>query len=151
MFNITWCTHSTGVLSCEVLIVIKAGLIQKKISKGLKSHLNLDPLSNTTLRVCGYLLSYVLLNNWLTLANDLSIYSELPHVISSRSNVSTLTILNQHVSALIIVMKLRLTILLMIAPPGWCCIIDLLYGIIRPTCKVSHSFSSVMFLDGRRP
>ena len=32
--------------------------------------LNSDPLSNMTLRGCGYLHSHVLLNNWLTLADN---------------------------------------------------------------------------------
>ena len=39
--------------------------MSKSYSKGVKSRLNSDPLSNTTLHGCGYLHSHVLLNSWL--------------------------------------------------------------------------------------
>ena len=115
----------------------------------MKSRLNSDPLSKTTYCGCGYLLIHVLLNNWLTMADDLLIYSPLPPVTSSWSYVSTLMISTPPVAGSIIVMQVRLTVLLIIAPPGWCCLIDLLYGPIRSTCTVSHGFTSEMLLGGR--
>ena len=87
--NITWCTRSTVVLACGFLVFVKAGLISKSFIKGLKYGLNPDPLSRTTLCGCRYLHIRAFLNNWLTLADDLSMYSSLPAVTSSRSNVGT--------------------------------------------------------------
>ena len=68
-----------------VFIVIETGLISKCFSKVVKHILNSDPLPNTTLRGHGFLLSHVVLNNWLTLADDLSMYSSLPPITSSKS------------------------------------------------------------------
>ena len=53
---------------------VHMGSIFRSFSKGVKSRLNLDSLSNTTLRGCGYLHIHVLLNIWLTLADDLYMY-----------------------------------------------------------------------------
>ena len=71
------------------------GLIHKSFSKGVKSHLNLDPLSNTILRVCGYLHIHVLFNNYITLEDELLMYSPLPIVNSSRSKIGTTNISKQ--------------------------------------------------------
>ena len=46
--------------------------MSKPFRKGVKSRLNLDPLSNTTFRGHGYLHIHVLLNIRLTLEDDLS-------------------------------------------------------------------------------
>ena len=87
MFNITCYTLSTIALAWGFLTEVKMGLILESFSKRVKYHLNSDMLSNTTLRGCGYMHSPLLLNIWLTLADDLSIYSSLPAFTSSRSNV----------------------------------------------------------------
>ena len=150
LFNITWFTRSTRALACGFLIFDKTGLIPKYFSKVLKSCSNSYMLSNTTLRRCGYLIIHVMLNSWLSLADDLSIYSSLPPLTSLRSYVGTQAISNQPVVGFIIVMQLRLNLLIMIGPPVWCCLIDLLYGPISSTFTVSHGFSSAMFLDDRR-
>ena len=92
IFNITWCTCSTGALVCEFLIVVNTSLIPESFSKGVKFCLNPDPLSNLTSRGNGYLLSRVLLNNWIILANDLYTYSSLLPVTSSRLYVDILMI-----------------------------------------------------------
>ena len=73
----------------------------------------------------------MLLNSCLTLADGLYIYSSLPLVASLRSNVGILKISNQPVEGSIIFMKVRLEFLRMIALPGCCCLIDLLYVPIR--------------------
>ena len=120
-------------------IVVKTGLISKSFSKGVKSRLNSDLLSNTTWRGRGYMHRHVLLNNWLTLADDLSVYSLLPVIFSSRSYVGISTISNQPVARSIIVLQVILTLFLMIAPPVCCCIINLLYalsGTHAPNLKV---------------
>ena len=78
-------------------------------------------------------------------------YSSWRPVTSSRSNVGTLEISNQPVSGSIIVIQVRLKLFLMIAPPGYCCLIVFLYEPTRSTCKESHSFCSAMFLGGRCP
>ena len=80
-------------------------------------YLNSDPLSNTTFRGHRYLHSHVLLNSWIDLADDLSIYSSLPDATSPRSNVDILNISNQPVAGSIIVMQVRLALFQMIAPP----------------------------------
>ena len=151
IFNITCRTHSTGSLACDFFIAAKAGLISKSFSKGVKSCLNSDILSKTTLRGCGYLMSYLLLNNWLTLAYGLSMYSLLPPVTSLSSYFGNLMILNQPIAGLIIIIQVILTVFLIILPTKLCFLIDLLYGPIRSTFTESHGFSSAMFLGGRFP
>ena len=116
-----------------VFISIRTGFTYKSFRKVVKSCLNLYPLSNTTLRGRGYLHIHVLIKNYPTLADDLSMYSSLPSVTSSRLYVGISTILNYPVEGLIVVIQARLTFFKMIAPPGLCCIIDLLYGPISST------------------
>ena len=60
------------------------GLMSKYFSKGVQSRLSSDIFSNNNL--CGhrYLHIHVLLNIWLTLADDLSMYLSLPDVTSLR-------------------------------------------------------------------
>ena len=89
MFNVTRRTRSTVVLACGFFIVVKIGLIYKSFIKVVTSHLEPDPFSNTTFCWRRYLCSPVLFNNWLTLADNLSIYSSLPSVTSYMSNVVT--------------------------------------------------------------
>ena len=129
---------------------VKKGLMYRSFQKLVKSCLKSDMLSNTALRGHEFLLSHILFNNWLTLVDDLSIYSPLLYVASLKSNVGTLMISNQPVAGSIIVMQVILALFLMISPPLFCCLISLLYLPSRPTCIVSHGFSSVMFLGGRR-
>ena len=102
---------------------------------------------------CGgrYILSHVLLNNWLALEDNLYIYSSLAPVNSSSLYVGILTISNQPVAGYIIFMQGRLTLFLMIVLPRCCYIIDLLYSTIRSTFTESHGFISAMFLDVRCP
>ena len=149
IFNITWCACSNRALSCDFLIVVKIGLISKSFSKGMKSRLKSDTLSNMTLRRRGYLISHVLLKNWLTTADELSIYSSLPSVTLLISYVFTLTISNQPIVGSIIVIQVRLTLFLIIATTVCCFLIELLQLPIRSTCTVSHVFIYVMFLGGR--
>ena len=131
IFNITQCKRSTGALA-YVLFVIKKCLILKSFSKEVKSCLNSDPLSNTTWRGRGYLHRHVLLNNCLTLADDLFMYSSLLVVSKSRSYVGISTIPNQPLAGLIMVLQVRPTLYLMIVPPIYCCLIDLLYDLSDP-------------------
>ena len=72
----------------------KTDLISKSFSKAVNSSLNCDPLSKTNLRVHGYLIIHLLLNNCLTLADDLSMYSSLLPITTLRSYVSLLNISN---------------------------------------------------------
>ena len=102
MFIITWCNRSNGELALGLLTDAKMVLISKSFSKGVKSHLNSDPLSNTTLRGRGYLHSHVLLKTWITLADDLSTHSSLSSATSSRSNVGIPMISSQPVAGSII-------------------------------------------------
>ena len=120
-------------------------LILNSFSKVVKSRLNSDPLSNKTLRGCGYLNSHVLL----TLADDLSMNSLLPDVTSSRLNFRILTILNQTVAGSIIIVQVIISLFRMIVLSGCCCIIDLLYEPIRSTCTEYNGFSSEIFLGGK--
>ena len=149
MFNITWCTRSTGALSWGFLTEVKTGLISNYFSKGVKSCLNSDPLSNTTLRGREYLHSHVLLIISITQEDDLSMYSSLPAVTSSWSNVGILKISNQPMVRSIIFMQVRLALSWMAMLHGCCCLIDLIYLPIRYTCTESHGFSSAIFLGGR--
>ena len=151
MFNITLCTCCTGALSWGFLADVKTNLISKFFGRIVKSHLNSDMFSNGTFHGCGYVHSHVLLNSWLTLADDLYIYLSLPSAISSRSDIGILTILNQPVVGSIIFMQVRLVLLRMTFPPGCCCLIDFLYGPIKSTCTEFRGFSSEIFLDGRFP
>ena len=128
IFNIIFCTRFTGALA-SVFFVIKTGLISKSFIKGVRSRLNLDPLSNSTWRGCGYLHIHVLLNRWITLADDLYIYSSLTVVSSSRLKVSISKITNQPVAGSIIVLQVRPTLFIMIAPPVCCCLIELIYDL----------------------
>ena len=75
LLYITWCTWSTGSLSCGYFTIVYTGLISKAFSKVVKYPLNSYTLSNKTLCGRGYLLIHVLLNNWLTLSDYLSMYS----------------------------------------------------------------------------
>ena len=74
IFNITLCTRSTEELAWGLLIYVNTGLLLRYFIKGLKSRLNPDPLSNTTL--CGrrYLHIYVVFNRCITLEDYLSLY-----------------------------------------------------------------------------
>ena len=127
MFNITWCTWSTGGLAHGFFTVFKIVYVSKSFSKGVKFHLNSDPFSITTFCRRGYLHSYVSLNNWITLLDDLSMYLSLAPVTSLRSYVGISTISNQPVLELIVFMQARLKLFLIIASPGSCCIIEFLY------------------------
>ena len=146
---ITRCTHSTRALACGFLIIIKSGLILNSFIKGAKSRLNSFILSNTTLRGYGYLISPSLINNWITLVDYLSMYSSFIHITSSILNVKILTISNQPVSGFTVVIQMRLTYFLIISPPGWCCLIELIYGPIKTIYIISHGFRSAMILGGR--
>ena len=98
-----------------------------------------------------YIHIHVLLKNWLTIADDLSIYLLFPSVTSSRSNDGTLKISNQPVVGLITVIQARLKLLFIIAPPSCCCLIDLLYVPTRSTFNKPQGFSSETLLSDRRP
>ena len=129
IFNITWCTFSSGALACGFFVVVKAGLISKPFSKGVNYRLNSDLLSNTTWHGRGYLYSHVMLNNWLTLAYYLYMYSSLPVETSLRSYVSISTIYNQPVAGSIIVLQAILILFIIIVLPVYCCLIDFLYDL----------------------
>ena len=146
---ITTCTPSTRALACGFLIIMKSGLILKSFIKGAKSRLNSFILSNTTLRGYGYLISPSLSNKRITLVDYLSMYSSFIHITSSILNVKILTISNQPVSGFTVVIQMRLTYFLMISPPGWCCLIELIYVSIRPIYFISHGFRSAIILGGR--
>ena len=60
-----------------ICFVIMTGLILKYFSKGFRSRLNSNPLSNTTWHASDYLRIHVFLNSWLTLADDLYVYLSL--------------------------------------------------------------------------
>ena len=151
MLYINWCARSTIALSCGFFTVFRICLISKSFSKGLNSCLKSDPLSNTTLIGIGYILSHVLLNNWLALSEDLSMYSLFVPIALSMSNVGTLLISNQAMAGSIISVQVILTPFLMVVPPIWCCRIDFLYVPIRYICTISHVFGSAVFLGGRLP
>ena len=138
-------------VSLIFFIFVKAGFISKSFSKGLKSCLNSNPLSNTTLRGSGYLIIHLLLNNWLTLQNDSSMHSSLPPVTSSMLYVGIPEISHRPVAGLIISMQVRITLFLMIVPPGCCCLIYLVYEPIGYTCTKSHDFMSAILLYSRFP
>ena len=151
MFNITWWTCYIRALAWGLLNEDMTGIILNFFSKGVKYYLNSEPLWNTNFCGCGYLHSHVLLNIWLTLEDDLSMYSSLPSASSSRSNIDILKISNQPVLGSTIVIQVRLELFRMTVLPRWCCLIDLLYGPIRSTCTVSHHFSSAIFPVGWCP
>ena len=143
MLSITWCKHSTGALDRGFSIVIKTGLIYKYFSKGVKSHLNSDPLSNTTLIARGYLHRNVLSNNWLTTEYYLSMYSSFIPVTSSRLNVGTSTILNQPIVESIFFMQARLKLLLMMAPHSCC----FLMNIFMDLSYIQEPYPTVLVLQ----
>ena len=78
-----------------------------------------------------------------------SMYSSLPAATSQRLNIGISTILNQPVAKPIIVMQVRLTLFLIIAPPSCCFLLYLLYGPIRSTFTESHGFISAIILGCR--
>ena len=140
IFNNTWFTRSNGALYCVFKNMVKIGLISKSFSKRVTSCLNSNMLSNTTWRGRRYMHIHFFLNNWITLAGDLYIYSSLPVKYSSRSYISISTILNQTVAGLTIVRKIRLTLFLMTSPHVCYYLIDLLYelsGRHEPNITVS--------------
>ena len=59
-------------------------------------------------------------------------YSSLLVVSKSRSYVGISTIPNQPLAGLIMVLQVRPTLYLMIVPPIYCCLIDLLYDLSDP-------------------
>ena len=65
------------------------GVMAKSFNKGLRYHLNSEPLAKMTLYGRGYLYSNVLLNIWITLAENLSTYSLFSLATSSISNQGT--------------------------------------------------------------
>ena len=121
-------------VSLGVLIIVKTGFISKSFIKGVKYHLNSDPLSNMTLHGRGYLLRRVLLNNWLTLADDLSTYSPLLPITSLKLYVGISKISNQPVVGSIIDIQVRLTLYIVISLPDFCCLIYLISGPMGSTC-----------------
>ena len=129
IFNITCCTHSSGALAYGFLIVLKTGLISKSFSKVFKSRLNSYHLSNITWRGRGYLHIHVLLNSWITLVDDLSMYLSLPVVTSSSSYIGISKISNHPVAGSIIFLQVRPTLFLIMVPPVFCYLIELLYEI----------------------
>ena len=64
-----WWTHSTGALLCGFLIVVHFRLITKSCHSWIKSFLNSEPLSKTTLEGLGYLDSHTLSKRRLILAD----------------------------------------------------------------------------------
>ena len=56
-------------------IFIHTDFIENSFSKGVKPHLNSDPLSENSLFLHGYMRSHVFLNIRLTLGDYLSMYS----------------------------------------------------------------------------
>ena len=65
MYPLLW-----SVISCFYIIFVKTSFISKSFSRRVWFCLTSDPLSNTTCCWHVYLNSHVLLNNWLTLADD---------------------------------------------------------------------------------
>ena len=102
--------------------------------------MNSDPLYNTTLCGHGYLHIHIWFYIWLTLSEDLSMYYSFPATTSSNSKQGTSVISNQTVADYIIIIQLSLTLFWSIVPPGCCCIIDLVYALIRSICWESISF-----------
>ena len=143
MLYITWFIRSTRVLLCGFLIEMHMGVMAESFKNWVKYLLKLTLLSNTTLRLHGYLNNYVWLNIGITLVAYFSMYSLFPLDTLSGSKQEPLKILNQPVVGSIFLMQVRLISFLIIKPPGWCCLIDLAYGIIRYICTNFHGFNTV--------
>ena len=103
------------------------------------------------LRESGYMHIHLWLNIWITLAEDLSMYSVLPFSTSSSSKQESLKILNHTIYGSRIFMQARITPFLMIEPPWLCCIIDLEYVHISPICTKFHGFITGMLLGESCP
>ena len=127
------------------------GVMEKSFRKGVKYLLNLEPLPNTTFYGSRYLHNHVLLNIWINLADDFSMYSIFTFNTSSRLKQGTLTISNHPVKGSIILMQVRFTSFLMIAPPELCCILNLAYRPIRLICTNFYGFNAGIILGGRCP
>ena len=74
----------------------------------------------------------LLFKNRINLSDDIYMHSSLPVVSSSRSYVGISTISNNPVVGFIIVLQVRPTLFLMIAPHVCCCLIDFLYDLLGP-------------------
>ena len=146
MLYITWFIRSTRVILCGFLIKMHMGVMEESFKNWVKYLLKLTLLSNTTLRLHGYLNNYVWLNIGITLVAYFSMYSLFPLDTLSGSKQGTLKILNQPVVGSIIFMQVRLISFFMIAPPGWCFLIDLEYEHIRYICTEFHSFNAAIIL-----
>ena len=126
-------------------------VIVKSLNKRVKYGFNLAPFSKATSCGYGYRYNHVLLNIWITLADNLSMYSLFTLDTSLRSNQGNLIISNQPVVGSTIFRQARLTPFLMIVPPGCCCLIDLEYGPIRSICIEYHSFDAAIIMGGSYP
>ena len=56
---ITWYIHVTKLVDCGYLIEVNMGGMEKSFSKGVKSCLNFELLSNITSHGCGYIHNHV--------------------------------------------------------------------------------------------
>ena len=112
-------------------------------------YFNFISVENTTFIRCGYLDRNVLLNIWITLIDDLSMYPLLPEEIYLRSKHGTCKILNHNVYGYIITTQISLRYFSIIAPPGCCCIIEFTYGNNRFICTKFHSCSYATILGNR--
>ena len=92
---------------------------------------------------------HVLLNNWLTAEDYLSMNSFSPAATLFKSKQGTLMISNQPVTGSSIIMQVMLHYFWIIDLPGCHCLIDLLYEPIRSMSTKFHSFSSAILFNGR--
>ena len=77
-------------------------IMDNSFNKGVMYCLKLEPWSKTNYHGHGYLHNHVWLNTWISLADNLSIYSLFLLVTSPRSNQKTSTISNQHMAVSLI-------------------------------------------------
>ena len=100
------------------LIVVNTGLISESFSNGVKSCLKSDPFSKHDFAWKGVSAKKMLLKNWLTLSDNLSMYLSLLPITSLRSYVGILNIFNQVVAGSIIIMQARIKLFLMLDLTG---------------------------------
>ena len=125
--------------------------MMNSFNKGVKSHLNLESLSNVTPYGCGSWITIFYWKSGLPLQTIfLCIYYFL-FITHWCQKQGTLTILNQAVAGSIIVMQNRIKYFLMIMPPCCCFIIDSEYVPIWFICIQFHIFNGSKILVSRCP
>ena len=148
MLYINWFAWSFRSLAYGFLL-LNRNVMEKSFSKGMKYLFNSDTFSNITSSGCGYLHRNEWKYIWLTLTDDLHMYSSLKYMTSLIYNHGTWMVLNQTVMGSSIFIQASLKSFSIIVSLGLLCTVELLYINIRSIFTKLCRLRSEIILGGR--